>query len=86
MDTISSRLSTSLSCYEYLYQCLRGMDGGTIDWRESLKHMFRPIRERCQFVNTNGQFANINGQFASLFQFANGKDFCEHAKYLAWRG
>ena len=31
-------LCQSNCCYEYLYQCLRGFDGGTIDWRESLKH------------------------------------------------
>ena len=39
--------------------------------------MFRPICELCLF-------ANFNGRFASWFQFANGKGFYEHAKYLAW--
>ena len=28
----------SKCCYEYVYQYLRSFDGGTIDWRESLKH------------------------------------------------
>ena len=39
--------------------------------------MFRPIRELCPF-------ANFNGRFASWFQFANGRDFYERPKYLAW--
>ena len=31
-------LYQSKCCYEYIYQCMRGFDGGTIDWRDSLKH------------------------------------------------
>ena len=37
--------------------------------------MFRPIRS---FAKINVRFAEFNAQFA------NGKDFCKHAKYFAW--
>ena len=40
-------------------------------------HEWERLRELCPF-------AAFSGRFASWFQFTNGKDFCEHAKCLAW--
>ena len=40
--------------------------------------MSRPIRELCPFAKINIWFAKFK------VRFVNGKNFCEHAGYLAW--